>query len=58
MRHWLKDTDFNGVRRSMALRRLPAEERAAWAGLWADVARLRDRTKEPTPRNKETPDKP
>jgi superkiller protein 3 len=56
MRHWLADPDFAGVRRSMALRRLPAEDRAAWTGLWADVAQLRDRTKEPTPRNKESPD--
>jgi serine/threonine-protein kinase len=56
MRRWLADTDFAGVRRSLALRRLPAEERAAWAGLWADVAQLRDRTKEPTPRVKESPD--
>src|SRR5262249_46141954 len=58
MQHWLKDTDFAGVRRPLALRRLPAEERAAWSRLWADVAQLRDQTKEPTPSDKESPDKP
>jgi serine/threonine-protein kinase len=56
MRHWLADPDFSGVRRPVALRRLPAEERAAWSRLWADVAQLRDRAKEPTPRDKESPD--
>jgi tetratricopeptide (TPR) repeat protein len=55
MRHWLADPDFAGVRRPLALRRLPAEERAAWVSLWADVAQLHARTKEPTPRDKESP---
>jgi tetratricopeptide (TPR) repeat protein len=53
MRHWLKDPDFNGVRGEQALGWLPAEERAAWAGLWADVAGLLDRTKGRTPTDKE-----
>jgi serine/threonine-protein kinase len=58
MRHWLSDPDFNGVRGEEALARLPAEERAAWARLWADVAGLLARTKGPTPKEKEEPDKP
>jgi tetratricopeptide (TPR) repeat protein/serine/threonine protein kinase len=58
MRHWLADPDFNGVRGEEALARLPAEERDAWARLWADVADLLARTKDPTPKEKEKPDKP
>jgi tetratricopeptide (TPR) repeat protein len=57
MQHWLADTDFNGVRGAAALGRLAAEERAAWARLWADVADLLARTKEPVPRDKEKLDK-
>jgi hypothetical protein len=57
MQHWLADADFNGVRGAEALGRLPAEERAAWARLWADVADLLTRTKEPMPKDKEKPDK-
>src|SRR5262249_35070359 len=55
--HWLKDTDFAGVR-GAALARLPEGERPAWQKLWADVADLLARTKEPTPRDKEKPDNP
>jgi Tfp pilus assembly protein PilF len=58
MQHWLADPDFNGVRGAEALGRLPAEERAAWARLWADVADLLARTKEPRSRPRESPDKP
>jgi hypothetical protein len=58
MQHWLADTDFNGVRGADALARLPAEESAAWARLWSDVADLLSRTKEPMPTDKEKPDKP
>jgi serine/threonine-protein kinase len=58
MARWLADTDFNGVRGADALARLPAEERAAWARLWADVADLLARTKEPKPNDKEKPNKP
>jgi tetratricopeptide (TPR) repeat protein len=57
MQHWLADTDFNGVRGAEALERLPAEERAAWARLWADVAALLARTKDATSRDREKPDK-
>jgi tetratricopeptide (TPR) repeat protein len=56
LEYWLKAPDFAGVRRSMALRRLPAKERAAWARLWADLAQLRNRMKEPTPSDKVSPD--
>jgi hypothetical protein len=52
------EADFNGVRGAEALGRLPAEERAAWARLWPDVADLLTRAKEPMPRDKEKPDKP
>jgi tetratricopeptide (TPR) repeat protein len=58
MRQWLAEPDFNGVRGAEALARLPEAERAAWARLWADVADLLARTKEPPPRAKEKPDKP
>jgi tetratricopeptide (TPR) repeat protein len=38
MRHWLDDTDFNGVRGPDALAKLPEAERKDWQKLWADVA--------------------
>jgi tetratricopeptide (TPR) repeat protein len=37
---WQKDTDLAGVRDSAALAKLPADERASWQRLWADVAAL------------------
>jgi hypothetical protein len=40
MRHWVGDADMSGVRGVAALARLPAEERVAWARLWAGVADL------------------
>jgi len=40
MQHWLQDGDFAGARGDEALAQLPAEERAAWRRLWADVAEL------------------
>jgi serine/threonine-protein kinase len=43
MRHWQQDGDFATVREP-ALDRLPADERAAWRGLWADVAALLRKT--------------
>jgi tetratricopeptide (TPR) repeat protein len=58
MRHWLADADMSGVRDADALARLPEEERAAWAKLWAGVVDLLAQTKEPTPRDKEKPDIP
>jgi hypothetical protein len=56
MQHWLADSDFNGVRGSEALGRLPQEERAAWARLWSGVADLLAQAKNPPPKEKETPD--
>jgi hypothetical protein len=38
MQHWLQDRDFNGVRGTRALAKLPEAERAGWRKLWADVA--------------------
>jgi tetratricopeptide (TPR) repeat protein len=38
--HWQKDGDLAGMRDQDALRKLPADERAACARLWADVAAL------------------
>jgi tetratricopeptide (TPR) repeat protein len=58
MLRWLADADFAEVRDKGPLARLPAEERAAWTRLWADVTDLLARTKEPTPKDKEKPDKP
>jgi tetratricopeptide (TPR) repeat protein len=58
MQYWLADADFNGVRGAEALGRLPAEEGAAWARLWADVTDLLAQSKGPMPRDKEKPDKP
>jgi hypothetical protein len=40
MQHWQQDSDLAGVRDAAALEKLPAEERAACAKLWADVAAL------------------
>jgi tetratricopeptide (TPR) repeat protein len=40
LRHWQQDSDFAGVRGDDALAKLPADERAAWQKLWADVADL------------------
>jgi hypothetical protein len=40
LKHWQKDTDLAGLRDQGALAKLPAEERAACAKLWADVAAL------------------
>jgi tetratricopeptide (TPR) repeat protein len=40
LRHWQQDADLAGVRDKAALAALPAEERAEWDKLWADVAAL------------------
>ena len=40
LRHWQKDPDLAGIRDQEALAKLPAEERATCAKLWADVAAL------------------
>jgi tetratricopeptide (TPR) repeat protein len=47
MQHWQQDTDLAGLRDADALAQRPAEERAACAKLWADVAALLQRTEAP-----------
>jgi hypothetical protein len=42
--HWQKDPDLASVRDNEPLRRLPADERAAWRSLWDDVAALLKKT--------------
>jgi len=50
MRHWLIDRDFNGVRGTQALAKLPEAERQPWQKLWNDVADLLKRAEaKPTP---------
>jgi tetratricopeptide (TPR) repeat protein len=44
MAHWLGDKDLESGRDPKAVERLPQDERAAWAKLWADVRALRDAT--------------
>jgi serine/threonine-protein kinase len=39
--HWRNDADLAGIREAAALKKLPAEERAACIKLWADAAALR-----------------
>jgi serine/threonine protein kinase/Flp pilus assembly protein TadD len=40
MQHWLRDTDFAGVRGPEPLAKLPQGERQDWQKLWADVTDL------------------
>jgi hypothetical protein len=40
LKHWTRDSDLSGLRDAEGLAKLPAEERAAFAQLWADVAAL------------------
>ena len=40
LRHWQQDADLVAVRDQQALAILPAEERAEWDKLWAEVADL------------------
>jgi serine/threonine-protein kinase len=44
LRYWQQDADLTGVRDKQALAALPAEERAEWEKLWAEVADLLRRT--------------
>jgi hypothetical protein len=46
LRHWQADPDLAGIRDAAALARLPAEERTAFARLWADVAELLKKAEE------------
>jgi tetratricopeptide (TPR) repeat protein len=54
MQHWQKDADLAGIRDADALAKLPAEERAAWEKLWADVAALLKRAEAPSPKEDQT----
>ena len=47
LRHWQKDTDLAGIRDAAALAKLPADERKAFAQLWADVAALLKKANRP-----------
>jgi hypothetical protein len=40
LRHWQQDNDLAGARDKQALSALPADERAEWEKLWAEVAGL------------------
>jgi Flp pilus assembly protein TadD len=44
--HWRKNPDLVSVRDAAALAKLPADERAAWQKLWADVDALLQRVNE------------
>lgn len=46
LRHWQQDADLAGVRDAAALTKLPADEREAFAQLWADVAALLNKAEE------------
>ena len=48
LRHWQQDSDLAGLRDPAVLAKLPAEERAAWEKLWADVANLLTKAEEKT----------
>jgi tetratricopeptide (TPR) repeat protein/serine/threonine protein kinase len=43
MKHWQKDSDLASIRGEEALSKLPADERVAFARLWADVTALAKR---------------
>jgi serine/threonine protein kinase/tetratricopeptide (TPR) repeat protein len=47
MQHWQQDKDFDGVRDSAALTKLPAAERQDWQKLWAEVDQLRKEATKP-----------
>jgi Flp pilus assembly protein TadD len=47
LRHWQQDADLASLRDEKALAGLPAAERRAWQGLWADVAALVQRATPP-----------
>jgi tetratricopeptide (TPR) repeat protein len=52
MRHWQKDPDLAAFRDPAELAKLPAEERAAFAQLWADVTALLKKAATPAAREK------
>jgi hypothetical protein len=47
---WQEKRDLAGVRDKDALAKLPAEERAAWEKLWADVAAVLKKAETPAPK--------
>jgi tetratricopeptide (TPR) repeat protein len=51
MAHWLADADVRSVRETAELENLPADERAGWVKLWAEVRELRDGTAVPPKAN-------
>jgi tetratricopeptide (TPR) repeat protein/tRNA A-37 threonylcarbamoyl transferase component Bud32 len=54
--HWLTDADLSGVRPGKEPLVLPAEERAAWEALWAEVRATRATAQEPMlPREEKRP---
>jgi hypothetical protein len=44
MQHWRQDADLDGVRGKEGLAKLPADERAEWEKLWAEVDALLQRS--------------
>jgi len=50
LRHWQKDRALADIRDKDALAKLPAEERAEWEKLWADVAALLKKAETPAPK--------
>jgi tetratricopeptide (TPR) repeat protein len=52
--HWLKDTDFNGVRGEKALAGLLEAERADWQKLWADVEKTLARVRQESNRQEKS----
>jgi tetratricopeptide (TPR) repeat protein len=49
MAHWLVDSDLAGVRPGPSQVAMPAEERAAWEKLWADVKATLTEARKPAP---------
>ncbi|MFO0961127.1 MAG: serine/threonine-protein kinase [Isosphaeraceae bacterium] len=47
LRHWLQDSDLQGVRGEAALAALPEDQRAAWLALWESVRGLLARAEGP-----------
>ena len=46
LKHWQSDMDLAGIRDTMELAKLPAEEQQGFAHLWADVAALLKKAEE------------
>jgi len=49
--HWLKDSDFSGVRDPQLIATRPEAERRLWESLWADVQQLLDDSQLPLKSN-------